>query len=319
MNRFGWLNAMKNAIAATFLFVVAGPVLADVSVVIQDPNTAVATVKLPSAATPTYTATVTIRFDNAANLSADALNVTAQLVNPTTFAGLPAGVAVDPNFPVLVSVEPPIALFRSGLESNQSGDGNLSFTNTYELEIHSDEHITCSSTASNFRLYKAPHGSNIFADVTDFIYQGSVRARGRGGAFSQFVIVHDTQSIGLPILPIVGGLLDLTGVLLTKVTGLVSAILTAGILNPTLLSGLLATVTQVVGDLLLLNVSGAIADLGGLVNTVLASAGTEIPNVWSAAAPLNNGAGQILSAADTLNFTLELLLGTPTCTAPPTP
>ena len=315
MNRLDWLRAMKNAVAATMLFVAAAPAIADVSVSITDPNTAVATVKLPSAATPTYTATVTIKFDNATNLSADALNLTAQLVNATTFTGLPLGVTVDPNFPVQITVEPPIALFRNSYEGNQSGDGNLSFTNTYELEIHSDEHLKCTSTASDFRLYKAPHGSDVFADVTDYIYKGSVRARGRGGAFSRFVIVHDTQALGLPVVP----LLDLTGVLLTKVTGLVTAILSAGILNPAVLNALLASVSQVVADLLLLNVPAAISDLGDLINNVSVNAGTEIPNVWSAVAPLNNGAGQILSAAETLNFTLELLLGTPTCTAPPTP
>jgi hypothetical protein len=312
MSRLNWLRAMKHTLVAATLFAVTGPARADVSITIVDANTATAVINLPTAAAPQYSATVTITFDAATNLSADSLGLTAEIVDPATFTGLPAGVTLDPNFPVLVSVEPQTAIFRNGLETNQSGDGNLSFLNSYELEIHSDD-LSCSSTSSNFRLYKAPHGVDAFADITDNIYHGSVRARGRGGAFSRFVIVHDTQSIGLPVIP----LLDLTGVLLTKVTNLVSAILAAGIIDVTLLDDLLASVTQIATDLVLLNVTAAIDDLGNLVNSVVLNAGTNIPNYWSAASPTTDGAGQIISASETLNFTLELLNGAATCTAPP--
>ena len=313
MNRLNWLYAIKKTLTAAALFAVTGPAFADVSVTIVNPNTATAIINLPTSVAPQYSATVTITFDAATNLSADSLGLTAEIVDPATLTGLPAGVTLDPNFPVLVSVEPQTALFRNGLESNQTGDGNLSFTNSYELELHSDEHLSCSSMTSNFRLFKAPHDSDTFADITDDIYQGSVRARGRGGAFSRFVIVHDTRSIGLPVVP----LLDLTGVLLVKITDLVSAILSAGITDVTLLDNLLASVTQIATDLVLLNVTAAIDDLGGLVNNVVTNSGTNIPNFWSAASPTTDGAGQIISAADTLNFTLSLLNGTPTCTVPP--
>ncbi len=313
MSRLNWLRAIRLTFVAATLFAVIRPVRADVSVTIIDANTATAVINLPTAAAPQYSATVTITFDAATNLSADSLGLTADIVDPATFTGLPVGVTLDPNFPVVVSVEPQTAIFRNSLEDNQSGDGNLSFLNSYELEIHSDEHLLCSSTASNFRLYKAPHGVDAFADITDNIYHGSVRARGRGGAFSRFVIVHDTQSIGLPVIP----LLDLTGVLLTKITNLVSAILAAGIIDVTLLDDLLASVTQIATDLLLLNVTAAIDDLGDLVNSVVLNAGTNIPNYWSAASPTTDGAGQIISASETLNFTLELLNGAATCTPPP--
>ena len=309
MNRFDWRNAMKKAVFAT-LSVASVPVFADVSITINDADTATAIINLPTAADPQYSATVTIWFDAATNLSADSLGLTAEIVDPATFTGLPSGVNLDPNFPVLVSVEPQTAIFRNGLETDQSGDGNLSFTNSYELELHSDEHLSCSSSSSNFRLFKAPHDSDTFTDITDDIYQGSVRARGRGGAFSRFVIVHDTRNFSL-------GLITLPIALVGKILAVVDAINAAGITDGTLVTELLNFLTDVATDLLLLNVTGAIDDVNDLVADVLSHAGTDIPNFWSAASPTTDGAGQIISAADTLNFTLSLLNGTPTCTAPP--
>lgn len=312
MSRFNWLCARCIFAIATSV-AVAGTARADISVTINDANTATANIVLPSAADPQYSATVTIRFDAATNLSADSLGLTAQIVDPANFSGLPVGVHLDPNFPVLVSVEPETAIFRNGLEANQTGDGNLSFTNTYELELHSDEHLACSSSSSNFRLFKAPHGEDTFADITDHIYEGSVRARGRGGAFSRFVITHDTRNFSL-------GIITLPLALVGKILDVVGAINAAGITDGTLVTELvnfLVGPSGVVADLLLLNINGAIADVNTLVADVLSHAGTDIPNFWSAASPTTDGAGQIISAADTLNFTLSLLNGTPTCAAPP--
>ncbi len=294
----------------------AVPAMADVVVTINDANTATAVINLPTAAAPQYSATVTIRFDAATNLSADSLGLTAELVGPHTFTGLPAGVSLDPNFPVVVSVEPQTSIFRNGLDADEATDGNLSFVDSYELEIHSDEHLACSSSSSDFRLFKAPHDSDAFADITDALYQGSVRARGRGGAFSRFVIVHDTRNFALPILPALG----LTVALLGKILAVVDAIAAAGITDPDLvaeLTNFLLGPTGVVADLLLLDVTGAIASVNALLADVLAHAGTDIPNFWSAASPTTDGAGQIISAADTLNFTLGLLNGAATCSAPP--
>ena len=315
MKRLSWRRVIAY-LTATLLACAVVPAWADVVVTINDANTATAVINLPTAAAPQYSAVVTIKFDAATNLSADSLGLTAEIVDPSTFTGLPAGVALDPNFPVLVSVEPQTAIFRNGDEVNQSGDGNLSFLNTYELEIHSDEHLACSSMSSNFRLFKAPHGEDAFADITDALYQGSVRARGRGGAFSRFVIVHDTRNFALPIIPALG----LTVALVGKITAVVDAILNAGITDGTLITELtdfLLGPSGVVADLLLLDVTGAIADVNALVADVTSHAGTDIPNFWSAASPTTDGAGQIISAADTLNFTLGLLNGTATCTVPP--
>jgi hypothetical protein len=270
---------------------------AGVVVDITDSNTAVAAIALTDANNQTYNATVTITFDQAINLSADSLNLTAELIDPNNFSGLPAGVSIDPTFPVLISVEPPVTLFVNGYEANQTGDGNLAFFNTYYFEVHTTD-LECSSASSQYRLFKAPHGSAAFADVSDDILHGSVRARGRGGAFSQFVVAKDAR---LPLTIAVGKLTNLTTRLLTSAV------------NGALLTTLTNLLTAIGIDLLTLNIGGAIADLDVFIVDVAGAAGTDIANEWKSDRSLNNDAGELISLAQTLRFTLTLLQGNALC------
>lgn len=288
----------------------ASPARATVTVAIPDANTAVATVSLTDANSNTYTADVTVAFDHAVNLSADSLHLTAELIDPNNFDGvLPANVSIDPAFPVQISVEPPAVLFLNGYEANQVGDGNLAFFNTYMLEIHTTN-LACNSSTSTYRLFKAPHvdppATSVFADVSYDLFQGSVRARGRGGAFSKFILVKDTT---LPLTSALQKLLNLT----TRL-GL------ANILNPTLLTSLTATLGLVSVDLLTLNISGAIADLQTFIDGVVTGAQNgDIANQWKSDRSLINDAGELLSLADTLQFTLRLLQGGNALCLPPPP
>jgi len=280
---------------------VVPPARASVSVIIPDANTAVAAVSLTDSSASTFAATVTIKFDNAVNLSAGSLGVDAALFDPAHDL-LPAGVSVDAAFPVVISVEPPVALFANGYENNQAADGNLAFFNTYELEIHT-ENLTCGSASTAYRLFKAEHGSNTFADVTDDVYRGSVRARGRGGAFSRFMIVTDSR-VGLTVA-------------LQKLANLTLRLNLASIVNGTLLASLTATLVQVSLDLATLNINAAIADLQIFINAVVGAAGTDIANEWKADRSLVNDAGELLSLAETLKFTLRLLQGGNALCVPP--
>lgn len=274
-------------------------------------NIATAQIALPDT-NPTYQAMVTITFDSVVNLTPDSLNITAELVDPTSFAGLPTGVSIDPNFPVLVSVEPPAILFANSFEAGQVGNGNLDFLNTYEFEFHSDNSLACSGLNSDFRLYKAPHGSNTFADVTDEVYTGSVRARGRGGAFSQFLIVHDARpefALSKPVLA------------LQKWSDLQTR-LNAASLTSALRAPLTADLSLVRADILALQFSNAITDLDAFISNVHADAGNGMNDEWNAVDlglnPSPNDAGELLSLAQTLRFTLSLLNGTaPVCQTPP--
>ncbi len=296
--------------ALAWLLVAAAPLAhSTVSVTVPDPNTAVANVSLDDGHGHTYSAVVTLVFDVAANggainLSADSLGLSAELIDPASPPGtLPSGVSVDPAFPVMLTVEPPVALFLNGYENGQVSDGNLAFHNTYEMEVHTDN-LVCGSSTSAYRLYKAPHGSAAFGDVTDDIYQGSVRARGRGGAFSRFIVARDSRP-GLTIA-------------LQKLLDLTTRLNLATITNGTLLTNLVATLSSVSLDLLTLNISGAVLDLQTFIDNVAGAAGTDIANVWKADRSVNNDAGELLSLAQTLQFTLRLLQGgSPLCVPPP--
>ena len=303
------------AVASTASMLLGSAAWAGVVVTINDANTATAVISLTDTHSHTYDATVTITFDStfssAYNLTVDSLNLTAQLVNPASPpATLPTGVKVDPAFPVLVSVEPPKppsdVIFTSGVEVGQPTDGSLAFFNAYYIEVHTHD-LSCGSSASPYRLYKAPHGSTVFADVTDDLLSGSVRARGRGGAFSQFLVVKDTR------LPLLVGLTEA----LSKLTNLTLRLSLSGITGP-LLTNLTTLLGSVLTDILTLNLTAAIGDLDTFIANVLAGAGTTIANEWVAGGSLSNDAGDLLSLAETLRFTLLSLQGSPLC-QPPSP
>jgi hypothetical protein len=280
---------------------------AGVVVTILDSNTATATISLTDTSSHTYAADIKITFDNAINLSTDSLNLTAQLIDPSNPpAVLPANVSVDPAFPVLISVEPPVALFMNSHEANQVGDGNLAFYNTYYFDMHTTN-LACSSSTSPYRLYKAPHGSTAFADVSDEILSGSVRARGRGGAFSQFLIVVDNRPQFLLLVPVIA---------VEKLTNL-SLRLVAATLNATLRGNLNTLLVNISTALAVLDYATAIANLDAFISQVTAAAGVgDIPNEWIAGGSLSNDAGELISLAQTLRFTLVLLQGNALCLPP---
>ena len=294
-------DVLKNFLPLVLALFVAPPALATVSVSVPDANTAIATISVTDSHANTFTATATLRFDHALNLSPDSLGVDAALFDAASDT-LPAGASIDPAFPVVITVEPPVSVFLNGYEDNQTGDGNLAFFDTYELEIHTTN-LTCGSASSTYRLYKAEHGSNVFADVTDDLYAGSVRARGRGGAFSRFAIVKDSR-------------LALT-VALQKLTNLTLRLNLATITNGTLLAALTATLLNVSTDLLTLQISAAISDLQLFIASVTTAAGVDIANEWKADRSVVNDAGELLSLAQTLQFTLRLLQGGNALCMPP--
>jgi len=300
-----FFRSCLRAVVLTIGLATASAATAGVVVTIVDANTAIATISLPDTS-PTYNATVTITFDHAVNLSADSLNLTAQVIDPNNPpATLPANVSVDPAFPVLISVEPPVSLFMNSYETNQVGNGNLAFYNTYYMDVHTTN-LACSSAASNYRLYKAPHGSTTFADVSDEILSGSVRARGRGGAFSQFLVVRDNRPQFLLLVPLIA---------VEKLTNLTLR-LVAATLNGVLRGNLNTLLVNVSTALLILDYTLAIANLDAFISQVTAVAGIDIANQWTAGGSLSNDAGELISLAQTLRFTLVLLQGNALCLPP---
>jgi hypothetical protein len=256
-------------------------------VVTTSGNTAMANISLSSGG-HTYTADVTIAFNGAQNLNPTELNFSAQVIDPTDpglLARLPACtnpalgcVTIDANFPLLITVEP-----------LNLASGNLSFLNSYTFEVH-----TANLTYvpySQYRLDKAPL-TGAFDDVSTAIESGSVRARGSGGTFSQFLVVSDTR----PSL-VVEGLKE--GALQNAIAG---AALSGNLQNDLL--GWLSNVHTEVGAG---NYTAAISNLDQMIAEIQAHAGIDIANVWSSNHLLANDAGGMLSAAQTLRYTLARL------------
>jgi len=285
-------------------------------VVTVDGDTAHATISLTDNNGTTYDADVTIVFDTPENLSPAALNLTATIVDPADidprlkldqyggsncYQAIPLigpvyCPTVDPAFPVMITVEPIVLpwLFTSGFDGGNSGDGVFSFLNTYAMEIHT--HDLVYTDRSPYRVFKAPIGDN-FHDVTDDVQPGSVRVRGRGGAFSEFVVANDPRSN-------VGGALTVS---LEKLLELDTRILAAA-LSDGLRLDLIGLIVQI-NTLILVDLTGALAALDSLIDLLDINAGTDIANVWRADHTVVNDAGEMQELAETLRFSMLLQQG----------
>jgi hypothetical protein len=184
-------------------------------------------------------------------------------------------------------------LFHTGLESDEGSTGNLAFLNTYTFELRT-ANLDCTGSIGStclttpYRLFKAPV-SGAFKDITDDVLKGSVRARGRGGSFSQFLIVADTRAS--------------TTVEQGKATDLQARIQAAAI--PSMLqTNLLGQLASVQSAVVLSDYTTAIGDLDQLIALIQAHGGIDIANVWISDQSRVNDAGDLLALAYTLRFTL---------------
>jgi len=283
----GWALAW----ASVLFMALASSAWAQVTVTV-DGDTAIAEISLTDSGGTTYDAEVTIIFDTPQNLSPQSLNLTAELVDPSdgTIGGrLPSGTSISPEFPMMITVEPPDVawLFASGFDGGGT-EGILEFLNNYQIEVHT--HRLEYTSDSTYRLMKAPVGG-AFDDITSELAAGSMRARGRGPAFSQFVIADDQRVECL--------------VALGKILSLDTKILSA-ILSDALRLDLLRLLGKVQA-LIFIDVGAALAALDDFIDEVNANAGTEIANVWTARRDVVNDAGEMVSEAETLRFTMQRL------------
>jgi hypothetical protein len=147
-----------------------------------------------------------------------------------------------------------------------------------------------------------------FADVTEDVLEGSARARGRGGAFSQFVIGVDANNSGLPLI---------LGVIIPKTSALTLRLVSA-VLDDLLrgqLVGLLADVLTAVTSAIVTPVLGctnALVPLDQFMASVRQNADAgNIANLWRAQHDVVNDAGELESLAQTLRFSLLRCTGAP--------
>ena len=265
-----WLTSLLPVL----LCVAASEARAGVDVAVAG-NTATADITLPG----DIEAELILTFDNAQNLSAQSIGISAQLVSLTDtalLARLPSLslTSLPSALPMLITVEPPAL-------------GGLSLTNTVRAEIHT--HALPYSAGSNLRIFKAPL-NGAFRDITDEVAPGSVRTRGTTGGFSQFLILADLRSTSDVIAEKLSWMRGRTAALTTLERSPLDAYLTAAEL---------AVDEERFAD--------AIAELDALRARVSTRAGTYIPNTWTPTSRDANVAGDLLGGAASLKFSVGFL------------
>ena len=219
---------------------------------------------------------LSLEFENAQGLNANSLGIGAKIVSP--LSPLLQGRLPDLNLtsltaalPVLITVEPP-------------ANGGLRFQGTGRVELHT--HALPYALGSSLRLFKAPLGGP-FQDITDEIAQGSVRARGTYGGFSQFLILIDLRPTGM--------------VIDEKVLRLRNRVALLPIAEQPAFTALLDDTEDALDND---DYPAALTAIDGVRALAQANAGTTLPNVWRADHTTSNHAGELIAGAATLRFSV---------------
>lgn len=223
-------------------------------------------------------AEVTLTFDDASNLNAASLGLSAKLVDlqdPQLLARLPDANLnrLDSALPLLVTIQPPIA-------------GGLNFRRTGRYELHT--HQLPYTVGSNYRVFKAPVGG-AFRDTTEEIAQGSVRARSRYGGFSQFLVLVDLRETGT--------------VVSDKIAWLRNRVATLPAGEQPVFSSQLDTIQAAVASR---DYATALTAVDALSARAQADAGTALLDTWRAGGA-DNQAGDLIAGAATLKFSIAYL------------
>lgn len=219
---------------------------------------------------------LSLEFENAQGLSANSLGIGAKVVsplNPLLQGRLPNLnlTSLTAALPVLITIQPP-------------ANGGLRFQGTGRFELHT--HVLPYALGSSLRVFKAPLGGQ-FQDITEEIAQGSVRARGRYGGFSQFLILIDLRPTGTVIDEKILRLRN-------RVAGLPVAE------RPAFTALLDDTEAALDVD----DYPAALAAIDAIRSRAQARAGTYLGNEWRADLSTVNDAGELVAGASTLRFSV---------------
>ncbi|MGD9583233.1 MAG: DUF6689 family protein [Lysobacterales bacterium] len=278
----------------------AGPALAEIMVLIppaipgSDDREVEIEICFPSLVECTIGGDFEIEFHHVENLTEAALGISATLLDsPAALAAvnarLPSGVVgyqLDPAFPILVTIEPPTTL-------------GLAFEDDVDFEFHTDESLVF-LPGSVYRLMKAPIGG-AFRDITSDVLAGSIRTRGSGGRFSEFVIAKlvSTRASSTPLANVLGeatlGFADLDARLREPDLSLVARRILGIQLR-------IAHAAFDNGDY-----PAATAKIGEIEIEAANLRGEAIPNRWRAARDLVNAEGEIQALAAALKHKLRCL------------
>jgi len=260
-----------------------------VVVTIIDGRKAKADITLPNPSGGNYTAEFEIEFETQGlqNLTVECIGISADVLDAGEIAAIrqnlphPTTQIIDPAFPVRVTVEPPAAC-------------GLAFEDQYEVSLETSDLVY--APFSPYRLVKAPIGG-FFKYVTESVTSGSVRVRGGGGGFSEFVMISDTS----PDYP--SDCRDQYDAL--------EALLRNNAISPTARRSLMTDLevsraAYEAGDF-----AAAIAHLAAFYAHCAEFGGAALPNRWRSSRDLDNIEGELVSGADSLKFMMGRLNGSP--------
>jgi hypothetical protein len=260
---------------------------ADIIIVTIDDDKANVEIHLDGPGGIVYDADMELEFHAPLNLSEACLGISADVLDAAEIADIesrlpdPINQGIDPAFPVRITVDPPAAC---GLE----------FEDEVHVEIDTPELVWVAF--SPYRLMKAPIGG-AFRDITALVEPGSVRARGSGGSFSEFVVVEDLEQ-------------DYVAEATAAYAGL-DALIGDGRLATTAAQTLAADAASSRAAFEATDPLTASARLLELVEHGAVLGGEALPNRWRATRDLDNLEGEIVSQAEHLRFLLGRLNGSP--------
>jgi hypothetical protein len=275
----------------TPLFANAATAGDSVVVTIIDGYKARADISLQDGSGGHYTAEFELEFEteNLQNLTPACVGITADVLDGSEIADIesrlphPGGVqqTIDPAFPVRITVEPP-------------ANCGLTFQNQYDVTLDTPDLVY--APFSPYRLVKAPIGGQ-FRYVTGTVTQGSVRARGRTGAFSEFVMIRDN-------LPAYAADCE------HEYNDLETRIASSS-MSPTARRALevdieVSRAAYEAGDL-----SEAISRLADFDAHCVEYAGVALPNRWRSTRDLDDVEGDLVGRTNSLRFMMGRLNGSP--------
>lgn len=274
MAKSSWARTLPLALGLMLLSTVATAQSLPVSVNTSG-NTANVVIGLPGQTL----AEVSLAFEDVSGLNASSIGVSAERINirdPALLARLPDISLLQPSalLPLLITIEPP-------------SQGGLSFRDTGRIEVHT--HALAYTVGSSFRLLKAPLGG-AFRDITDEIAQGSVRARGTYGGFSQFLIVTDLRATD--------------DVIDVKIDALRARVASLPIGERPVFTALLDEVESSVADG---DFSAALVAVDAFRSRAASRGGQQLANEWRATRDADNQAGELVAGAATLRFSVAYL------------
>lgn len=269
----------RTLILATLLFISSQPLLASPYTIHINGKTAQTTISLPGG----YEVDVALTFENVMGLTAENLNITAYLANPISgdvISRLPGNlIALQAAYPLVVKIEP---VANSG----------FSFSGPLTLDFHT--HNLQYSLNTPLRLFKS-HDGAAFEDITVATGAGSIRARGKVGDLSDFIIVADLR----PVAQVINEKA-------TKLEQNLSRF--ANQIAPDLLVALQQSVSIIRHNCASANYGVALSETKVLQQLITDATAQQMPDVWRSARDIDNVSGMLSAGVETLAYSLRLAI-----------